>query len=308
MTKYAIVDVRGNILGCAEMETTQYSNINDFATTLSEGIVMLAEQTCGYEKVRSVGISVSSGNFLTNSIENSKSLAWSGQVPLAAMMRDRLGLAVALANNAHVRALGEFTYGNAHGMREFIVVTLGYGFGSCLFSHGRPHLGAEGFAGEIGHTCIDANGRMCGCGKRGCLEAYCATKGVLQTAREVMEERDVPSLMRGCENLTPKMITEFCDQGDELAIETYRRTGHILGIGLANYASVIDPEAIIFTGGISKAGKWLLEPTNEAFEAHVFHNVQNKIKLLNSELSSTDCDLLGAGALAWKVEEYSLFK
>jgi glucokinase len=140
------------------------------------------------------------------------------------------------------------------------------------------------------------------------LEAYTASKGILRTASEVMAESDKPSKMREEEHLTPRMITEFCNQGDELAIETYRRTGHILGIGLANYASVIDPEAIIFTGGISKAGKWLLEPTNEAFEAHVFHNVQNKIKLLNSELSSTDCDLLGAGALAWKVEEYSLFK
>lgn len=308
MTNYAIVDVRGNILGRAELKTTDYPNVNDFATALSEALVMLAEQTGGYEKIRSVGISVSSGNFLTNNIENSKSLIWGGQVPLAAMLRDRLGLAVALANNAHVRALGEYTYGGAHGMRDFIVVTLGYGLGSCMFSQGHPHLGADGFGGEVGHTCIDPNGRMCFCGHRGCLEAYCAANGIIQTAKELMAENSQPSLMRNCEKLTPKTIAAFCDQGDELAIEVYRRTGYILGIGLANYASVTNPEAIILTGGISRAGKWLLVPTNESFEAHVFHNVQNKIRLLNSELSASDRDLLGAGALAWKVQEYSLFK
>lgn len=308
-TEFAVVDVRGNILARESMHTFDYPQINDFVARLSERIVMLVEQTCGYENLRSVGISVVSGNYQTGCIENPFGLPWHSNVPLAAMMRDRLGVAVILANNAHVRALGEYTYGAAHGLNDFLVVTLGYGLGSCLFSHGHTHQGAHGFAGEVGHSCVVPNGRKCGCGKKGCLEAYCATNGMLMTARELMEEKpDVPSLMRDCEELDPKVIADFCDKGDELAIETYRRVGQVLGLGLANYASVTNPEAIIITGGISRAGKWLLEPTNESFEEHVFHNVQNRIRIMVSDLSSMERDLLGASALAWRVKEYSLFK
>ena len=140
------------------------------------------------------------------------------------------------------------------------------------------------------------------------MEAYCGAAGIVQTAYEVMEERNEPSLMRNCKELTPKFITECCDKGDELAIEVYRRTGFILGIGLANYASVFDPEAIILTGGISKAGKWLLDPTNESFEEHVFHNIENKVKFMFSSLNDDERNMLGASALAWSVKEYSLFK
>ena len=307
-TTYAIVDVRGNILVNESVATFDFPNINDFVAQLSERVVMLAEQTCGYENVRSVGISTPSGNYLTGCIENALSLPWRGIIPLAAMLRDRLGLAVALGNNAHVRALGEYTYGSAHGMRDFVVVTLGYGLGSCLFSHGHAHLGDNGFAGELGHTCIVPGGRKCGCGKRGCLEAYCATEGIITTARELMAASDEPSLMRQMEELTPKAIAQCCEQGDKLAQQVYQRTGHILGIGLANYASVVNPEAIILTGGVPKAGKWLLVPTNDSFEEHVFHNVQNHIRILTSALSSVERDLLGASALAWRVKEYSLFK
>jgi glucokinase len=192
-------------------------------------------------------------------------------------------------------------------MKDFIVITLGSGLGSSIFSNGHIHVGADGFAGEIGHTCIRRDGRLCGCGNRGCLEAYTASKGVLKTACEVMEESNEPSLMRGVEHLTPKDISGFCDQGDRLAQEVMRRTGHILGLGLANYASIFNPEAIIFTGGITKAGKWLLEPAKKAFEEHVFHNNQGQIKFLMSALKDSDSDVLGASVLAWGVKEYSLF-
>jgi glucokinase len=239
-------------------------------------------------------------------MENSPNMPWKGVIPIAAMMRDRLGLAVALANNATVIALGEHAFGCAHGMRDFIVITLGSGMGSCLFSNGMIHKGLDGYAGEIGHTCVVVNGRQCGCGNRGCLEAYTAAKGIVLTAKEVLAESDKPSQMRDVEKLTPKLIAGFCDQGDELAIEVYRRTGEMLGVGLANYASIINPEAFILTGGIPKAGNWLLEPTKESFERHVFHNTRDKVKLLVSDLESRD--ILGASVLAWEVREYSLFK
>ena len=306
-TAYAIVDVRGNIIAKEIFPTTDFQNVNEFVTYLSEKIVEMIEDNGGYAGIRSVGISAPSGNFLTGCIENSPNLPWKGQIPLGAMLQDRLGLAVALGNDAHVRALGEYVFGSAHGMKDFIVVNLGHGVGSCVFTKGKAYLGSEGFAGEIGHSCIEHGGRLCGCGNRGCLEAYVGSKGVVQTACELMESDSRPSVMREIKNLTPRIISDLCDEGDELAIEVYRRTGYMLGIGLANYASILNPEGIILAGGISRAGKWLTESVNESFEEHVFHNVKGKVKLVVSTLDHTERDVLGASALAWDVKEYSLF-
>ena len=307
-TTYAIVDVRGNILAKDSFPTLDYPEINGFVTALCECIVELVENNGGYECIRSVGVSAPSANFLTGSIVNAPNLPWKGLIPLSAMMRDQLGLAVAVANNSHVVALGEQAFGTAHGMRDFIAVTLGSGTGSAIYSDGEVNLGFDGHAGEIGHTCVDIHGRVCGCGNKGCLEAYTATKGIIQTAKDLLEETDKPSLMRQLEKLTPKTIFECCEQGDELAIEVFRRTGEVLGLGLANYASLVNPEAIIFTGGIARAGHWVLAPAKKSFEEHVFHHIQGKVKFLSSELEESERSVLGASVLAWKVKEYSLFK
>ena len=308
LTTYAIVDIRGNIIAEDSFVTIDYQDINNFVSVLSERIVELVEANGGYEKIRSVGISSPSASFITGNVVNAPNLPWKGVIPLAAMVRDRLGLAVAVANDAHISALGEHAFGSAHGMKDFIVINLGVGLGSCFFSGGHEHQGYEGFAGEIGHACVVENGRGCGCGKKGCLEAYVGAKGIIRTAQELMAESDSPSLMREEERLSPRIIKELCDKGDEMAIEVYRRTGHMFGLGLANYASVVDPQAIILTGGISHAGEWLLAPTREAFEKHVFGNMRGKVKILVSKLNDRERDVLGASALAWEVPEYSLFK
>ena len=307
-TTYAIVDIRGNILAEDSFPTYDYLDVNNFVATLSEKIITLVEANGGYEQIRSIGLSSPSASSVSGCIENAANLPWKGVVPMAAMLRDRLGLAVALSNDAHVSALGEYTFGSAHGMSNFIIVGLGVGLGSCFFSGGADHKGNLGYAGEFGHTCIAEGGRLCGCGHRGCLEAYVGAAGIIRTANELMEESDKPTLMRDLEKLSPRTIKECCDQGDEMAIEVYRRTGYMLGIGLANYASIVDPEAIILTGGISHAGKWLLEPVSDSFEDHVFGNMKGKINILLSKLDDRERDVLGASALAWSVPEYSLFK
>ena len=307
-TSFAIVDVRGEIIARDGINTLDYSTVTDYVSALSEKVVMLAEANGGYEYIRSMGISAPSGNYLTGCIENAPNLHWKGVVPLAAMLRDRLGIAVALGNDAHVSALGEHVYGAAHGMNNFIVIALGHGIGSCIFSNGEVHMGSDGFAGEIGHACVVPNGRVCGCGKKGCLEAYCGAKGIVMTAQELMAASSEPSLMRQAERLSPKIIYEFCEQGDAMAQEVFSRTGKMLGFTLAGYASVLDPEAIIFTGGVARAGHWLLIPANEEFEKYVFHNTRNRVKLLPSALEDHERDVLGASALAWGIKEYSLFK
>ena len=307
-TTYAIVDIRGNILAESSFPTTDYPDVNNFVTTLAEKIVMLVEENGGYETIRSICISSPSVSSISGCIENAANLPWKGIIPLSAMLRDRLGLAVALSNDAHVSALGERTFGSAHGMRNFVIVSLGVGLGSCFFTDGSDHVGNLGYAGEFGHTCVVDGGRDCGCGHKGCLEAYAGAAGIVQTAHELMGASDAPSLMRSLEKLSPRTIFECCEQGDEMAIEVFRRTGYMLGLGLANYASIVDPEAIILTGGISHAGKWLIDPLYDSFEDHVFGNMRGKIKILTSMLDDRERDVLGASALAWSVPEYSLFK
>ena len=307
-TSIGIVDIRGEIIATDCFVTSEHPYIGDYLSVLCQHILNLVEENGGYESIRSVGICSPSGNFRTSSIENAPNMPWKGVVPLAAMLRDRLGIAVALGNNAHAMALGEQAFGAAHGMRDFVIVSLGHGMGSCFFSNGIVHLGNDGFAGEVGHTCFIPNGRQCGCGKRGCLETYTAANGIVLTAQEILAESSKPSMMRNVEKLSPKIIQDFCELGDELAIETYRRTGYYLGLGLANYASILNPEAIVFTGGIAQAGKWLFEPANETFEEHVFHNTKGRVKLMVSALENRTRNILGASVLAWNVKEYSLFK
>lgn len=307
-TTYGVVDIRGEIISQDSFDTSQYSDVNDFVTALSEKLLVLMAENGGHEAIRSIGISAPSASSVTGCIENAANLPWKGVIPLAAMLRDRVGMAVAVANDAHITALGEKAYGCAHGMKDFVVVSMSHGgLGSCFFSNGIPHLGAQGFAGELGHTCVKPNGRQCGCGNKGCLETYCTEKGMIKTIKKLMAERNEPTMLSDLPKLNIRTITECCDKGDQIAIETLELTGNILGIGLANYASVLNPEAIILTGDLTIPGKWLLSPMRKAFEAHVFPNIRNTTRILVSILNEGERDVLGASALAWDVKEYSLF-
>jgi glucokinase len=308
VTTYAIVDIRGTIIAIDHFSTSDYPIVSEYVAVLSDKIVTLVEANGGYETVRSVGISAPSGNFLTGSIENAANLPWKGIIPLAALMRDSLGLAVAVGNDAHATAIGERVYGSAHGLQNFVVVSMGHGgVGSCFFSNGRAHLGDSGSAGEIGHICVEDHGRLCGCGRQGCLERYVSVGGLIQTAREILADSSEDSLMRQLSELTPEAIDQCCDEGDQLALEVYRQTGEMFGIGLSFYASIINPEAIILTGGLTNQWKWLEEPTQLSFNEHLFPNLRGKVELQVSILTDAERDVMGASALAWEVEEYSLF-
>ena len=309
LTTYAIVDVRGGILAKENFHTSDYQNVNEFVSVLSDKIVMLVEQHGGYESVRSVGISAPSGNFITGSMENASNMPWKGHVPMAALLRDRLGLAVALGNDAHVTAVGEKAFGAAHGLSNFIVVTISHGgLGSCIFLNGRPHLGADGFAGEFGHICVNENGPLCSCGHRGCLEEYASARGLAKTVRKMISEEGRESILQSVDTLTPQVIAEACEQNDEVAIEAFQRTGRILGRALATYASLVDPEKIILTGDMTVYSKWMMDILKESFEAHIFQNLKGKVDITISPLNNNERDVLGASALAWEVKEYSLFK
>lgn len=308
-TTIAVVDLRGNILAQDTLATKDYPNVNNFVEVLSERVIMLAENNGGYENIRSVGMCAPSANYLTGCIENAGNMPWKGIVPIAAMLRDSIGLAVALGNDAHVTALGEWAFGMAHGMDNFIVVTLvGSGLGSCFFSNGTAHLGGDGFAGEVGHTCVVDGGRQCTCGHLGCLEEYVSTRGIIQTARELLETNDAPSQMRQLPELTLEGIAACADKGDAIAKEVWARTGEMLGRALANYASIINPEAIILTGGLTAYCDWMWAAMEETFLKEVFGNIRDKVRIVVSTIDDNERNVLGASVLAWKVKEYSLFK
>ena len=308
-TTYGIVDIRGEIVAQDYFDTSLYPDVNDYITALADRLITISEENGGYESIRSIGISVPSASSVTGCIENAANLPWKGVIPLAAMLRDRVGMAVALANDAHITALGEKAYGSAHGMKDFVVVSMSHGgLGSCFYSNGQPHLGAQGFAGELGHTCIKVDGRQCGCGNKGCLETYCSDKSLITTIKELKEKGLSTTLPDDLDKLKIDAISQYCDKGDELAIEALRQTGELLGLGLANYASVLNPEAFILTGDLTLAGKWLLKPMKKSFEEHIFRNIKNNTRILVSILKEGERDVLGASALAWDVKEYSLFK
>ena len=308
-TTVAVVDLRGNIVDQKSISTTDYPNVNNFVEVLAECVITLAEQNGGYENIRSVGMCAPSSNHLTGCIENASNMPWKGIIPIAAMLRDSIGLAVALGNDAHVTALGEWAFGLAHGMDNFIVVTMvGSGLGSCFFSNGRAHIGCSGFAGEFGHTYAVNNGRLCTCGRKGCLEEYVSTRGIVETAKELLEENNTSSTMRQLTELTVENIAHCAVEGDELAKQVWLRTGHILGRSLANYASVINPEAIILTGELTKYSDLMRTAMEESFLENVFGNIRDKVKIVTSSIDDHERNVLGASALAWKVKEYSLFK
>jgi len=307
-TTFAIVDIRGHIIASGDFKTLDYLNIDDFVSKLSKELIILIEGNGGFGSIRSVGISAPSANFRTGCIENAPNMPWKGIIPMAAMLRDRLGLAVAITNDSKAIALGEYAFGSAHGMRDFAIITIGHGLGCGFYSHGKLCNGHSGLSGEMGHSCIVPYGRKCECGLEGCLETYVAEKGIIKTAKEMMNESDEPSIMRNIPNITPKIIVECCEKGDKMAIDVYNKTGHVLGLALANFASIIDPEAIIITGGIAHAGHWLFDPLCESFDQHLFHNMKGKVKILESTLNGRERDVLGASVLAWNVKEYSLFK
>ena len=308
-TTYAVVDIRGDIVALDYFPTSDYPEIASYVATLSDKVLEMIMENGGYETVRSVGISAPSGNYLTGSIENAANMPWKGVIPLAAMLQDRLGMAVALANDAHITALGEKAYGSAHGMKDFIIVSISHGgLGSCIFTNGQPHLGHHGFVGEVGHTCVEVNGRECGCGRRGCLETYVSDRGLIITAEEKIAASKEHTLLSDLDTINIHTIADCCDKGDRVAIDVFASLGTMLGIGLANYASVLNPEAIILTGDMMQASKWILKPLRTSFEEHVFRNIRDKVRILVSILKEGERDVLGASALAWDVKEYSLYK
>ncbi|MCH5175088.1 MAG: ROK family protein [Prevotellaceae bacterium] len=305
-TVFGIVDARGQIAAENSIKTQAYKTAEDFVEACAECLKPLIAQIGGIEKVAGMGIGAPNGNYYRGSIEFAPNISWAheGVVPLAKMLSDQLdGLPVRLTNDANAAAMGEMAYGAARGMKNFIVITLGTGVGSGIVVNGQLLYGHDGFAGELGHvTMVRENGRTCGCGRKGCLEAYCSATGVARTAREILATTDRPSLLRDkpADQIESLDVSIAASKGDEVANEIFRFTGKMLGEACADFAAFSSPEAFIFFGGLCKAGDLLMKPIEEAYNQSVLPIFRGKAKFLVSGLMNANAAVLGASALGWE--------
>ncbi len=303
---FGVVDKRGHIIIQGSIKTNAYKEINDYVSHLAAGVQEIIDQIGGTSNIKGVGVGAPNGNFFTGCIEFAPNLPWKGVIPLAQMLSDKLNVPVALTNDANAAAIGEMTYGAARGMKDFIVITLGTGVGSGIVVNGQLVYGHDGFAGELGHTTAIRDGRICGCGKKGCLETYSSATGVARTAREYLETRKEPSILRSIEldKITSKDVHDAAVQGDAIAKEIFEYTGRLLGESFADFVAFSSPEAIILFGGLTKSGKYIFDPVRKYMEENMLPIFRNKIKLLISELKDADAAILGASALGWEVKDY----
>jgi glucokinase len=303
---FGIVDSRGEIKATTAIKTQAYETVEEYVKASVDALQIIIDQVGGIDKVKAMGIGAPNGNYYKGTIEFAPNLKWghSGIVPLADMFSKLLGIPVGLTNDANAAAIGEMAYGVARGMKNFIVITLGTGVGSGIVIDGKLVYGSDGFAGELGHvTMVRHDGRSCGCGRNGCLEAYCSATGVARTARELLETTDEPSLLREVnpEEITSLDVSIAAGKGDELAKRIFEFTGEMLGAACADFAAFSSPEAFIFFGGLTKAGNLIMDPIKRSYDEHVLKVFKGKAKFLISGLDGSSAAVLGASAIGWEL-------
>ena len=301
-TVFGIVDQDGNVVCQDSVKTKAFPIIEDYVNAIGEKLDVLIESVGGKDKINGMGVGAPNGNYYTGNIEFAPNLSWKGIVPLAKLFGERIGVPCKLTNDANAAAIGEMTYGAAKGMKHFIMITLGTGVGSGIVIDGKLVYGHDGFAGELGHVIAVPDGRLCGCGRKGCLETYCSATGIVRTAKEVLTSSYDPSMLRNIpeSELTSKDIFDCAMAGDAIAKDIFQKTGELLGKSLANFTAFSSPEAFIIFGGLAKAGDLIFKPVKEAMEENMLAVFKNKVKVLPSQLKDADAAVLGASALGWE--------
>ena len=305
-TAFGIVDARGTVIASSSIKTGKHSKIEDYIDELYTEINRIIVANDAEGKINGIGIGAPNGNYFTGMIEDVINLPWPTPIPLADLITKKFGIPCLITNDANAAAIGEMTYGAARGLKDFIMITLGTGVGSGIVVNGQMVYGHDGSAGELGHVIMKRNnGRMCGCGRAGCLEAYCSATGVARTAREFLEIRDEDSLLReyDIENITSKDVYDCAVKGDKLALDIFNYTGTILGEALADFVTFSSPEAFVIFGGLTKSGDYIMNPIREAFDKNIMKVFKGKVKILISELKESDAAVLGASALGWEIKE-----
>ena len=302
-TKCGVVDARGTVIAQTVIRTDTHDTVEPYIAELAAALKKIIAEAGAEGAIRGIGVGAPNANYYTGDIENAVNLSWgrTGSLHFAAMLKEAMGgIPVSLTNDANAAAMGEMTYGAARGMKNFIMITLGTGVVSGIVINGEIVYGHDGFAGELGHTSIVRhNGRLCNCGKTGCLEAYCSAIGMARTAREWLDMTDEPSLLRSLDVITSKDIYDAAKEGDALAKKLFDYTGTLLGAACADFIAFSAPEAIVLFGGLARSKEFLTEPIERSMNANVLPLWRGKVKLVYSSLKESDAAILGASALAW---------
>ncbi len=219
--------------------------------------------------------------------------------PLRDSISDRVGLQVALDNDANCATMGEWWQGAAQGARNVVGITIGTGIGGGLILNGALYHGSSDVAGEIGHMTIDSTGRYCRCGNYGCLEAYASGPAIALRAREALERDEVSMLHRmvggHLNELTAATVYEAANAGDALALEVIRDTAKFLGIGIGNLLNILNPDVVVITGGVTQAGEPLFEPLRAEVKRRAFRPAVDACRIVAGTLRSS-AGMVGAVA------------
>jgi glucokinase len=300
-TSFGFVGLDGTVIAATSMPTQANDSAETLMFRLHQRIEEVRVGLPAVHQLCGIGIGALNAHHNRGSIEKAVNLNWGETVDFVGLIRKHYDLPVSITNDANAAAIGEMLFGNARGMKHFMVITLGTGLGSGIVADGRLLHGASGFAGELGHTVVDPEGRQCRCGKRGCLETYVSATGLTRTAVALLAERLDPSPLRAMsyQEMTSKHIFELAVKGDIIALAAFDRTAYILGIKLADAVAHTSPEAIFLAGGLAAAGDILLKPTQRYMEDFLFGVYRGTVKLMPSGMEAGKSAILGAAALIW---------
>ena len=301
-TQIGFVDKEGKVFLEATMSTTVGDTFEEYLEELHSVIENAIASSEEKFEIIGIGVGAPNGNYYKGTIEFAPNLKWKGVIEVTKLISEKFGVPAVLTNDANAAAIGEMMFGGAKGMKNFIIITLGTGLGSGIVVNGELVYGHDGFAGELGHVVVEKGGRLCGCGRRGCLETYASATGIKRTAFEVMADRNQETLLSkiSFDEMTSLKIYEAAQNGDHIAREIFRQTGKVLGEALADFIASTSPEAIYLFGGLANADELILEPTEKSMEDNLLHIFKNKVKLQLSQLNEGDAAVVGAAALAWK--------
>ena len=281
------------------LSEVRYPTANVREQLLSTIAEAIAEVKRGYEVG---GVCLAVPGFILareNKVLSAANLEAIEGIPLKDELGDRTGLQVTVENDANAAAWGEFRFGVGKDVDDLVFVTLGTGVGGGVISHGVLLRGARGMGGELGHITVQPAGPRCGCGNRGCLEALASGTAIERRAREVADERPHSALRRLTTERAPLGgdVLDLARKGDEAAIEVLRETGTWLGIGLATYINIFDPEVIAIGGGVSQAGDLVSEPARRELQLRSHSPSRDLVEIRKATLG-VNSGMLGAAALA----------
>ncbi len=301
-TSVGLVDETGKELLRAKFPTHPKESATAFVARLAGVVNDLAGRLAPGTTPRGIGIASPAANSLRGTIESPANLGW-GTVNLMEMVRRHFTIPVAITNDANAALLGEQMYGSARGMKNVVMLTLGTGLGAGIALDGKLLQGENGAAGEIGHMTLDQGGRMCGCGRRGCVETYVSAQGLRRTVHALLAERldDSPLRAVSFDDLTAEAVSRLAEGGDVLALEALTITGAYLGRLIANLAAAFDPEAVVLYGGLVNAGELLLGPARLSFEKCAMNVYRGRVRILESTLNNGEAAVLGAACLVREI-------